>query len=573
MRAGLLLVAGLGGCPEPAADRMVHIQDGDLDYWIDAFEYPNRQGTRPTHGVTLAEAEQACADEGKRLCTAAEWRRACTGRDDLRFGYANRLIPNICRVGVEGVSHTSLVGSRAPREEERTGEGTAAAAGSYMDCVTPEGVHDLIGNVEEWVADDWNGRRGSLEGGAWYTHTRYADCSGRYSRQPDYRLDDEQPVASAGFRCCKSEAPPEPGRDARERLVARAPAVAYDPDNEVILGSFAMDRYEYPNRHGAAPVVGVSWTEAQEQCAEGGKRLCTAVEWEAACSEGGGAFPYGRTYVPSACAVAMEGPTASGAALACATPSGVADLVGSVWEWTATPLNEPGLGAAPRAEVRGGSWQTDADKSVCQPRDGYPFPATTARHGDLGFRCCRTLDAPPPTPPEPAPTCCPDGLVGTAGVCIDRFELALDPGQAPVSGVSFSEAAALCMARGLRICEEAEWEAACAGAAGRRWPYGDAYESGRCHLGAYAPGSSVEPRVADPDSPCATPDGVVDLSGNLWEWVQTDAGGALRGGGWDLSAGLGQCGVRATPPPDSPPSSAGVRCCTAALPACPQVPR
>ena len=87
--AAVALAVGLAGCPEPAADRMVHIQDGALDFWIDAFEHPNRQGSRPTHGVTLAEAEAACLDAGKRLCTAQEWRRACEGQDTLRFGSLN----------------------------------------------------------------------------------------------------------------------------------------------------------------------------------------------------------------------------------------------------------------------------------------------------------------------------------------------------------------------------------------------------------------------------------------------------------------------------------------------------
>lgn len=564
---GVAVVVSLGGCPEPAADRMVHIQDESHDFWIDAFEHPNRQGTRPTHGVTLAEAEAACAEAGKRLCTAQEWRRACAGPEGLRFGYADRLIPNICRVGVEGVAHTSLVQGRAPNEAERTGEGTAAAAGSYMDCVTPEGVHDLVGNVEEWVSDDWNGRRGSLEGGAWYTHTRYADCSGRYSRQPDYRLDDALPVASAGFRCCQGDAPPDPRADADAQRGVSRDDVAYNPAAEVVVGGVAMDRFEYPNRPGGRPLTGVTQEEAEARCDDAGKRLCTTLEWERACGGQDRPYPYGAVYVASACAVALEAGPHSGAHFACATPEGVQDLVGSVWEWTATEIVEPGLGATQRAEVRGGSWQTDGEKSVCRPRDGYPFPRADARHGDLGFRCCRTVATAAPAPhAQPAPPdapggCCPPGLVFTEGVCMAPFELSDGPETAPMTGLGLAEATAQCMARGLRLCSESEWTRVCEGAGSRRWPYGNAYTSGRCHHRAYAEGDAVEPWTEASGSGCVTPDGISNLSGNLWEWVATDSGGVLRGGGWDLSAGLGQCRVRATPPADQPPASAGVRCC------------
>ena len=43
-------------------------------------------------------------------------------------------------------------------------------SGSFPDCETSTGVVDMIGNLEEWVLDDWKGLGGMLEGGAGYTH-------------------------------------------------------------------------------------------------------------------------------------------------------------------------------------------------------------------------------------------------------------------------------------------------------------------------------------------------------------------------------------------------------------------
>ncbi len=203
MRA-LALVLGLAGCPEPSTDRMVALAlDDGTPFRIDKYEYPNREGQYPQRGVTFAEAERLCAEAGKRLCTAAEWRRACAGPGGAnRYGYADHLVPNICRVEIDlPAGHTSLTNA-GEDPVDRPQEGGVTASGSYWDCRTPEGVHDLVGNLEEWVLDDPAVGGAGLEGGAWYTRKAWADCTGRYSRAPDYRLDPTQPVASAGFRCC-----------------------------------------------------------------------------------------------------------------------------------------------------------------------------------------------------------------------------------------------------------------------------------------------------------------------------------------------------------------------------------
>ncbi len=585
--AAWALLIGAAGCPEPRESDMVWIPwsgpaaeaSGEDGFWIDRFEFPNQRGHEPTHTTDLETARQACARVGKRLCTAAEWRRACLGPDGRnRFGYGPRYVPRACHTE-EGLpsGHTSLLDA----------EGVVSASGAWLSCRTPEGVYDLVGNVEEWVLDDWRGVGGMLEGGAWYTLKTYADCTGRYSREPDYRLVPDQPVFSAGFRCCRSEAAPteadlSPEAVAADRVRrieaarARASTAPYDPSAQVeVAPGLWMDRYEYPNRPGEMPLIGVSWTEARDRCAEAGKRLCTTREWERAC---GGPhrddLPYGPDYVPGACAVGLDAAVPAGRYLACATADGVRDLVGSAWEWTATPLDAEALRVHPGEslrELRGGSWFSDPRKGVCRPVDGYPAAPEDMAFPDVGFRCCQGAPADErPLEPLRGRLDCPEGMVGIDGFCIDRYEHPNVEGTRPKGNLDWPEAVAACRGRGLRVCTEAEWQLACEGRDGRRWPYGDVYDPAACHLRAEPKlVGQVEAAPSGSFPGCRTPEGVHDLSGNLWEWVQAAPGegpddpgrGVLRGGGWNFSAGLGQCRARATAAEGFSMAQVGVRCC------------
>ncbi|MCK6507934.1 formylglycine-generating enzyme family protein [Myxococcota bacterium] len=576
--AGLALAA----CGPAAPEGMVHIAEpalgGAPGFWIDRYEFPGRQGERPELRLSLQAARERCASQGKRLCTAAEWRRACLGpTGDNDFGYGPTWQAGRC-VDSHALSsgHTSIVG----------GDDGALPAGAMPGCATPEGVHDLVGNAEEWVLDDWRGVDGMLEGGAWYTWTGYPACRGIYSREPDFRVVDWQPIGSATARCCWSEqAPTEAaltpaaiGAD-RERRLDQARAASsqapYDPTAEVeVAPGLWMDVYEYPNRRGEVPRTAVSALEAQALCAAAGRRLCTAGEWERACAgTDGRTWPYGPTFVDGACNVGQATPPRAGDAWGCLSPAGVLDLAGSVWEWTATPLDAPSLGstAAERLhEIRGGSWLADRAKGVCQPTDGYPFAPADQPFPDLGFRCCRGQAQVAPAPSPAADLPCPEGMVALAGpagpYCIDRFEFPGLAGATPAGGLDLSTARARCQGVGKHVCTEAEWMTACAGPGGRRWPYGDLLEAGRCSDASDHAASpdriGGEPLPAGSKAGCASPEGVHDLSGNLWEWTEgADGAASLRGGGWELSAGLGQCRAIARAEAQRGAAEFGVRCC------------
>ena len=252
----------------PDTTNMVQISGTNTvpEFWVDQYEYPNKQGVLPKSGLSFEQAQALCQAQDKRLCTAAEWRLTCSGTAQWRFPYGEEHQRGVCYQSIGGgTSHTALMTV------------DVVPSGSYAGCKTPTDVMDLVGNLEEWVLDDWRGQEGMLEGGAAYTHDQYADCSGRYSRMPDYRLSTDQSIFSAGFVAAgvKPVTAELISLDARTRLKSTSEKIQYNPDLEVRLPSRGwMDQYEYPNQPNQAPLTAVTWTEANQHCAEHDKRLC-----------------------------------------------------------------------------------------------------------------------------------------------------------------------------------------------------------------------------------------------------------------------------------------------------------
>jgi formylglycine-generating enzyme required for sulfatase activity len=109
-----------------------------------------------------------------------------------------------------------------------------------------------------------------------------------------------------------------------------------------------------------------------------------------------------------------------------------------------------------------------------------------------------------------------------------------EPGR-PVRNVSPAEAAAFCAFAGGRLPSSDEWLFAAAGPAGRRYPWGNTglvcrrasfgLTTGPCAEGGTGPDFAG----ARPDG--ASPDGVLDLAGNVAEWTRENDGGFVARGG------------------------------------------
>ncbi|MDP8222257.1 MAG: SUMF1/EgtB/PvdO family nonheme iron enzyme [Candidatus Lernaella stagnicola] len=155
-----------------------------------------------------------------------------------------------------------------------------------------------------------------------------------------------------------------------------------------------MDRFEFPNREGETPLVGVLPHEAAADCAMNGKRLCTQPEIAAACGQQGRRFLFAnnpgesKRTLNGRCNVlplndAPRGVLPSGA-MPCASENDVYDLTGNLWEWV-------GPVAKPWAYATGACYlNNDFHTTQC----GFTLKLHVEQIEKLdrqvfGFRCCR----------------------------------------------------------------------------------------------------------------------------------------------------------------------------------------
>ena len=95
----------------------------------------------------------------------------------------------------------------------------------------------------------------------------------------------------------------------------------------------------------------------------------------------------------------------------------------------------------------------------------------------------------------------------------------------PVTNVSWSEARTFCAFAGGRLPSEDEWEKAARGSDGREFPWGGELDCGHAnwgnfeHEGPCAGKNPGKPAAAGSYPQGASPFGVLDMAGNVWEWV------------------------------------------------------
>lgn len=155
------------------------------------------------------------------------------------------------------------------------------------------------------------------------------------------------------------------------------------------------------------PVTGVTLSDAEAYARWAGKRLPTEEEWEAAAhGRTPTVFPWGNTFDPGRANVKasdLGAPVRVGTYLAGASPFGVLDMTGNVWEWTASEAKlYPGSQEKPPSWdkplepgvqlqiIRGGAFTEETKRCTTTYRNWVP---SNFKARELGFRCAQ--DQPP----------------------------------------------------------------------------------------------------------------------------------------------------------------------------------
>ena len=158
-------------------------------------------------------------------------------------------------------------------------------------------------------------------------------------------------------------------------------------EEEKISGPSALDDSQFGIS--SAPVVAISWYEAQAYANWASKRLPTEQEWERAARGDSDAreYPWGDEFETDRCNTSegnIDQPTPAGSYPDGISPHGCYDMIGNVWEWTESLYEKDKSDRV----VRGGSWLYNLPIARCALRSGYP---PGGRLNYVGVRFSRTV--------------------------------------------------------------------------------------------------------------------------------------------------------------------------------------
>jgi formylglycine-generating enzyme required for sulfatase activity/tRNA A-37 threonylcarbamoyl transferase component Bud32 len=155
--------------------------------------------TLPVTRVRWAEASSFCAwahPDGGRLPTEEEWEAAARGLEGRRYSWGREWKPNAANVG-----------------NQRRGPAPVA---SYPAGRSPDGIHDLIGNVWEWTSSPYRpyGNPNApvtgmyvIRGGGFSANQSVATAASRVPYDP---ATDRDNLTGTGFRCAMTARPAAP---------------------------------------------------------------------------------------------------------------------------------------------------------------------------------------------------------------------------------------------------------------------------------------------------------------------------------------------------------------------------
>ncbi len=205
--AGEFIMGAADNDPNADADELPQKTIFVDAFWMDQFEVTNRQyqtcvnssacplpadaesATRynyygdaefedyPVINVTWLDASTYCQWRGARLPTEAEWEKAARGDSGYLYPWGNTFEP----------MHSNYCASTilCPDEPE-DGYIDTAPVGSFAEGVSPYGVHDMAGNINEWVAD-------------WYDVNYFASLTDGFENPTGPESGEERSIRGGSF--------------------------------------------------------------------------------------------------------------------------------------------------------------------------------------------------------------------------------------------------------------------------------------------------------------------------------------------------------------------------------------
>jgi hypothetical protein len=175
-------------CAEYTSAKCLSKERVRMSFCMDRDEWAPPGETLPASHVSWTDAKRTCEGMGKRVCLESEWNFACEGEEMRPYPYGWKRDPEACNA-----DRVDLFRPDGKLADLRVG------AKEKPQCVSPFGVHNLSGNLEEWTTID---RTRHLQQPAPAMKGAYWQPSRNHCRAAQTAHDHFYNGTETGFRCC-----------------------------------------------------------------------------------------------------------------------------------------------------------------------------------------------------------------------------------------------------------------------------------------------------------------------------------------------------------------------------------